>query len=275
MTTFYKPTSAGRRNMGKQDFAGLHDGRPLKSLTRIRTYAAARSHGKISVRHKGGAVKRLYRTVDFRQRDFDVEARVVRLEYDPNRSARIALIHYVNGMKAYILAPRTLQVDDTVMSSAKRIALKPGNRMPLKYIHIGTDVFNIEMKPGKGGQMVRGAGGSAQVMAREGGFVHVKLPSGEVRMIPEDAAASVGSLSNPEHGYLRIGKAGRSRHMGIRPGVRGVAMVPADRPHGGGEGRTGEGRIPKTPWGKPARGVKARKRHKKSNMYIVKRRKDK
>ena len=275
MATKYKPTSPGRRNMTKQDFSGLEKGERIKGLTKVRKYNAGRSNGKISVRHKGGGVKRVYRLVDFKQRDFDVEAKVARLEYDPNRSARIALIHFSNGKKSYITAPADLNVGDTVMSSQKRIDLKPGNRMPLKHIHIGTDVYNIEMTPGKGGQLVRSAGGSAQIMARDAGFVHVKLPSNEVRMIHEDAAASIGSLSNPEHGYIKIGKAGRSRHKGIRPSVRGVAMVPADHPHGGGEGKTGTGGHPKTPWGKAARGVKTRNKHKHSNMYIVRRKKPK
>ena len=273
MAVKYKPTSPGRRDMTKADFTGLEKGPRIKTLSKFKKNHAGRSNGKISVRHQGGGAKRLYRSVDFKQRDFDIEGTVVRLEYDPYRSARIALISYVNGKKAYILAPGGLEVGAKIVSSQKRVSLQPGNRMPLKDIHIGTDVHNVEITPGKGGQMVRSAGQSAQIMAVDGGFAHLKLPSGEVRMFAEDATASIGTLSNPEHGYVKIGKAGRSRHKRKRPSVRGVAMVPADHPHGGGEGRTGTGRHPKTPWGKPARGVKTRNKHKASNKFIVKQRK--
>jgi len=251
--------------------------KPVKKLTKPLKKTGGRGRdGRISVRHKGGGHKRRYRLVDFdRRKGEDVTARVEAVEYDPSRSAFIARIIYAHGERAYILAPQNLTVGDEVRSSATRLAVKPGNRMPLKFMPVGTFIYNIELSPGRGGSLVRSAGSSAQVMAREGGRVNVRLPSSEVRQILEDALATVGSLSNPEHRMVSIGKAGRSRWMGIRPTVRGSAMNPVDHPFGGGEGRTGAGlKRPKNLWGKGVRGVKTRKK-KESDKYIVSKRKSK
>ncbi|OGZ35327.1 MAG: 50S ribosomal protein L2 [Candidatus Portnoybacteria bacterium RIFCSPLOWO2_01_FULL_43_11] len=258
------------------DYSGLTKKKPEKKLTRKLIRKAGRGHkGRITVRHKGGGHKRKYRLIDFKQTDkMDIPAKVIALEYDPNRSCFIVLIEYPDKEKRYILAPHNLEVGQEIICREKA-ALKTGNRLLLKNIPTGTQVHNIELLPGRGGQIVRSAGSSAQVLANEGGYTHLKLPSGEVRMVKENCFASIGQLSNPEHNTVVIGKAGRSRWMGRRPTVRGSAMNPVDHPHGGGEGRTGIGlrRGPKTPWGKLAYGVKTRKKKKWSNKMILKRRK--
>jgi len=272
----YKPTTPSRRQMTGIDYSGLTKKKPEKKLTRKLIRKAGRGHkGRITVRHKGGGHKRKYRLIDFKQTDkMDIPAKVIALEYDPNRSCFIVLIEYPDKEKRYILAPHNLEVGQEIICREKA-ALKTGNRLLLKNIPTGTQVHNIELLPGRGGQIVRSAGSSAQVLANEGGYTHLKLPSGEVRMVKENCFASIGQLSNPEHNTVVIGKAGRSRWMGRRPTVRGSAMNPVDHPHGGGEGRTGIGlrRGPKTPWGKLAYGVKTRKKKKWSNKMILKRRK--
>lgn len=254
------------------DFSMLSKVKPYKNLLRKIQRKKGRSGGKITVRHKGGGHKRLYRIIDFRQNKLDVPAKVLSLEYDPNRTCFIALIRYEDGEKRYIIAPNLLKVGDKIICSLEA-PLAVGNRMMMKNIPVGTQVYNIELTPGKGGQIVRSAGSSAQVMAHEGGYVHLALPSREIRMAPESAMANIGQVSNPEHSFINLGKAGRSRWFGIRPAVRGTAMNPVDHPHGGGEGRQPLGMHPKTPWGKPALGLKTRKRKKQSNKYIIARRK--
>lgn len=247
--------------------------KPEKSLTRPLKRKGGRSQGTISVRHRGGGAKRRYRMVDPAHQNFDRPGRVETIEYDPNRTAFIARVLYQNGRRTYILAPRGLKAGDEIVSSSKSSTLKLGNRMPLKLIPPGTRVHNVELNPGQGGKLARSAGGSAQVMAREGGFVHLQLPSSEIRRVPEDALASIGELSNPERGMIRKGKAGRNRWRGVRPTVRGSAMNPVDHPLGGGEGRAPAGlRRPKNLWGKVIRGVKTRKRNKPSDFFIIQRR---
>ncbi|CAG0984223.1 partial 50S ribosomal protein L2, partial [Anaerolineae bacterium] len=233
---------------------------------------AGRNHtGRVTVRHQGGGHKRKYRIIDFKRDKFDVAGKVVSLEYDPNRSARIAKIEYADGDKAYIIAPLDLQVGDTVMNGPNA-ELRVGNAVPLKNIPVGTVVHNIELQPGKGGQMARAAGTSAQVLGKEGQYSLLRLPSGEVRMVHEECMATIGQVGNTDHGNVKIGKAGRKRWMGWRPGVRGIAMDPHSHPHGGGEGRSGIGMsAPKTPWGKPALGVRTR-RNKRTDQFIVRRR---
>ncbi len=247
---------------------------PEKSLTTpLKKKAGRNTRGVITVRHRGGGAKRLYRLVDFKREKHDVKAEVLALEYDPNRSSFIALIKYDDGKKSYILAPEKLKIGQKVISSANRVKPVPGNRMPLKHIPLGTTVSNIELTPGKGGQIVKAAGTYALILARDGQFTHLKMPSGEIRKIKETSMATVGQLSNAEHSNIVIGKAGRKRHMGVRPTVRGKAMNPVDHPHGGGEGRQPIGlKHPKTPWGAPALGYKTRKA-KSSDKFIVKRRK--
>ncbi|MBI3335869.1 MAG: 50S ribosomal protein L2 [Candidatus Portnoybacteria bacterium] len=258
----------------KQDFSMITRGEPAKRLTASISYKAGRSRGKISTRHKGGRVKRLYRTIDFNGEDmFGVEGSVETIEYDPYRSARIGLVLYANGERRYILAPQGVVPGDKVQTAKEKLPLKPGMRMPLALIPSGTLVHNIQLGPGRSKGLVRSAGSAAQVMALQGKWIQVKLPSSEIRLFPKDSLATVGQISNPEHSNITWQKAGRMRWRGIRPTVRGVAMSPYAHPHGGGEGRTGEGRHPKTPWGKPARGVKTRKKHKWSNRLIVQRRK--
>jgi len=248
---------------------------PTKSLLTIVPYKAGRSRGRISVRHKGGRSKRRYRLVDFKRERFDIPAKVETIEYDPFRSAFLARICYKDGRRSYILAPDGLKVGQEVVSSKTKIAVKIGNRMPLKFIPAGMQVYNIELKPGKGGQIVRSAGVWAQLMAIDQGYAQIKLPSSEIRLIPGDSMASIGQLSNPSHMIKKLTKAGDTRHRGVRPSVRGKAMNPVDHPHGGGEGRTPVGRKhPKTPWGKVARGVKTRGK-KASDKFILKRRKKK
>jgi len=268
----YKPTSPGRRNMSVSDFAEITRGAPEPSLTRglVKKSGGRNSNGRITSYHRGGGHRRRYRQIDFRRNKVDVPAKVAAIEYDPNRSANIALLHYADGEKRYILSPGGLKVGATVISSANA-EIHPGNAMPLSRIPLGTQVHAIEMKPGKGAQLVRSAGTSAQLMAREGNLATLRLPSGEMRMVHIDCMATVGEVGNSEHENQRIGKAGRSRWLGKRSNVRGVAMNPVDHPMGGGEGRSSGGRHPCTPWGKPTKGAKTRK-NKRSQKYIVKRR---
>ena len=266
----YNPYTPSRRNMTGLDFDVITKTTPEKSLTTsLKKTAGRNNQGKITVRHHGGGSKRKYRIVDFKRRKDDIPATVVSIEYDPNRTANIALISYADGEKAYILAPVGLKVGDKVMNGVNA-EIKVGNCLPLEAIPVGTEVHNIELYPGKGGQLVRSAGNSAQLMAKEGKYATLRLPSGEMRMVPIIARATIGQVGNIEHGLVNIGKAGRKRNMGIRPTVRGSVMNPNDHPHGGGEGRTSIGRPgPCTPWGKPALGLKTRKKNKKSNKMIV------
>ncbi|NMB09566.1 MAG: 50S ribosomal protein L2 [Tissierellia bacterium] len=270
----YKPTSAGLRSMSVLGFEEITKTTPEKSLTSSLSKSGGRnSYGRTTSRHRGGGAKRKYRIIDFKRNKDGVPGKVAAIEYDPNRTANIALINYADGEKRYILAPVGLKVGDTVESGTD-VDIVTGNALPLKFIPVGTTVHNVELKPGKGGQIVRTAGAEAQVMAKEGRFAQLKLPSGEFRLIHLECRATIGQVGNVAHELVTIGKAGRSRHMGIRPHVRGSAMNPVDHPHGGGEGRTPIGRpAPSTPWGKPALGVKTRRGKKKSNMYIVRRRK--
>jgi len=269
----YKPVTPSSRFKSNVDYSGLSKNRPEKSLTWGRKRAVGRAKGRISTWHKGGGAKRLYRLIDFKLNKFDIPGFVVSLEYDPNRSGFISLIKYADGEKRYQLAPQEVKIGDEVLISEKAL-LKPGNRLPLEKIPVGFFVFNIEFQPGKGAQLVRSAGALAKVMAHDSGYANVELPSKEVRKFPENSWATIGAVSNPEHDTIVIGKAGRSRLMGRRPTVRGSAMNPVDHPHGGGEGRTGIGlKHPKTPWGKPALGVKTRKRIRSSDKFIIKRRK--
>ena len=267
----YKPTSSARRFMSVLTFEEITKKKPEKSLTEhLKKHSGRNSQGKITVRHQGGGNKVKYRIIDFKRDKKDVPAKVAAIEYDPNRSAFIALLHYVDGEKRYILAPLDLKVGDTVMAG-ETADIKPGNALPLANIPVGTLIHNLEIKPGKGGQLVRSAGLSAQLMAKEGAFAQVRLPSGEVRKIPMDACATIGTVGNTDHENVRVGKAGRTRHMGVRPTVRGVVMNPCDHPHGGGEGKSPVGMpAPVTPWGKPALGYKTRKHKKYSNRLIVK-----
>lgn len=248
---------------------------PEKSLiTMLNRYAGRNMQGKITVRHRIGGAKKYYRLVDFNQKKYDMTAVVKSIEYDPYRSARIALISYQDGEKSYILAPGGMKVGDQVISSLGAVAPKMGNRMPLKYIPIGQAVFNVELSPGAKGTLARSAGSAAILLAVEGGFAHLKLPSGETRRVSENSSATIGQVSNPDHRLIRWGKAGRMRHKGRRPSVRGKAMNPVDHPHGGGEGLSPIGlKHPKTPWGKPALGVKTRKKGKWSDRFVLKRRK--
>lgn len=268
-----KPTSPGRRTQTYSSFEEITRSTPEKSLLAPLPKSGGRnSYGRITCRHRGGGHKRRYRIIDFKRDKTDIPAKVFSIEYDPNRGARIALLHYVDGEKRYILAPQNLNVGDTVVSSDKA-DIKPGNTLPLRAVPLGTLVHNVEMKEGKGGQMVRGAGNYAQVMAKEGKKVLLKLPSSELRLFPAGCKATIGQLSNPEHNNLSLGKAGRTRWLGRRPSVRGVVMNPVDHPHGGGEGRSSGGRHPCTPWGVPTKGFKTRKKNKANDKNIVKRRK--
>ncbi len=263
-----KPTSAGRRFMVKVVNDELHKGGPFEALTTSKSKTGGRNHyGRITTRHKGGGHKQRYRIIDFKRNKLDIPATVERLEYDPNRSANIALLKYADGEWRYIIAPRGLKAGDPVMAGT-RSPIKPGNALPLRSIPLGQQVHNIELKPGKGGQIIRSAGASAQVLAKEGRFVTLKLRSGEMRKFPADCFATIGQVSNPEHSLQVLGKAGATRWKGIRPTVRGVAMNPVDHPHGGGEGRTSGGRNPVTPWGVPTKGYKTRK-NKRTDKYIV------
>jgi len=266
-----KPTSAGRRFQTATDFAEITRSEPEKSLVvPLKKSGGRNSYGRVTARHRGGGHKRQYRLIDFKRNKLEVPGKVTSIEYDPNRTTRIALLHYVDGEKRYILAPQGLQVGDIVVSSATA-DIKPGNALPLLNIPTGTQVHNVELKPGKGGQMARAAGSYAQLMAKEGKQAHLKLPSGEVRMVPVDCRATIGQLSNVEQENVSLGKAGRKRWSGKRPHVRGVAMNPVDHPMGGGEGKSSGGRHPCTPWGVPTKGYKTRK-PKASDRYIVKHR---
>ena len=268
----YKPTSPARRFMSVLTFEEITKKTPEKSLTTdLRHRAGRNNQGKITVRHQGGGARRKYRIIDFKRQKDGIPATVKAIEYDPNRTCFIALLFYADGEKRYILAPLGLKVGDTVMSGPTA-DIQPGNCLPIANIPLGTLIHNVEIKPGKGGQMVRSAGVAAQVMAKEGAFAQVRLPSGEVRRVPMTARATVGQVGNTDHSNVRIGKAGRKRHMGIRPTVRGVVMNPVDHPHGGGEGRSPVGMpAPMSPWGKKTQGVKTRKHRKYSDKMIVSR----
>jgi len=267
------PTSPGQRGMIKSDYQEITTSTPEKSLLKpIKKTAGRNNTGRITCRHKGGGVKKAYRVIDFKREKFGVPATVKTIEYDPNRNVRISLVFYADGDKRYILTPEGLNVGDVIVSGLEA-PVQTGNAMPLDIIPLGTIVHNIELEAGRGGKMVRSAGNSAQVMAKEGNYVTIKLPSGEMRMVRKECMATIGALGNSEFKNLKIGKAGRKRYMGIRPTVRGVTMNPCDHPHGGGEGKTGPGGHPKTPWGKPALGYKTRKKNKASNKLIVRRRK--
>lgn len=268
-----KPTSPGRRFQTYDTFQDITRTEPEKSLLEPLSKSGGRNnYGRITVRHRGGGHKRRYRKIDFKRDKTEIPAKVFSIEYDPNRGARIALLHYADGEKRYILAPQNLSVGDTVLSS-ENADIKPGNALPLKAIPLGTLIHNIEMKIGKGGQMARGAGTYAQLMAKEGRHTLLKLPSGEIRMVLSECLATIGQLSNPDHSHISIGKAGRKRWIGRRPKVRGVVMNPVDHPHGGGEGKSSGGRHPVTPWGVPTKGYKTRSKRKASDKLIVKRRK--
>ena len=267
----YNPTTPSQRQLVLVDRRALHKGRPHKGLTEGLTKSGGRNNaGRMTVRHRGGGHKRLYRQVDFKRRKYDVPAKVLRLEYDPNRTAFIALIEYEDGEKSYILAPQRLGPGDQVISG-ERADIKPGNAMPLASIPVGTIVHNVEMKAGKGGQIARSAGTYVQLVGRDAGYALLRLGSGEARMVRAECMATIGAVSNPDQGNINIGKAGRARWLGRRPHVRGVAMNPVDHPHGGGEGRSSGGRHPVTPWGKPTKGAKTR-RNKKTSRLIMRRR---
>ena len=269
----YNPYTPSRRHMTGSDFSEITKSTPEKSLTVSKNSKAGRNaQGKITVRHRGGGAKRKYRIIDFKRYKDGIPATVKSIEYDPNRTANIALICYADGQKAYIIAPNGLQVGAVLMNGPEA-EIKLGNCLPLAQIPVGTMVHNVELHPGKGGQLVRSAGNAAQLMAKEGKYATLRLPSGEMRMVPIICRASIGVIGNAEHNLVNIGKAGRKRNMGIRPTVRGSVMNPNDHPHGGGEGKTGIGRPgPCTPWGKPALGLKTRKKNKQSNKLIVRRR---
>lgn len=264
----FNPTSPSRRNLVQVDRSDLHKGKPEKGLTEGLTKKGGRNNmGRITSRRRGGGHKRLYRVVDFKRTKMDVPAKVLRLEYDPNRTAFIALIQYEDGEKSYILAPQRLAEGDEVITS-RTADIKPGNCLPLRAMPVGTIIHNVEMKPGKGGQIARSAGAYAQLVGRDGGYAQIRLKSGEVRRVHQECVATVGAVSNPDHMNINLGKAGRKRWLGKRPSVRGVAMNPIDHPHGGGEGRTSGGRHPVTPWGKPTKGAKTRS-NKATDKFII------
>lgn len=269
----YKPTTPGRRGMTVTDYSGLSKVAPERSLLEpMKKKSGRNSYGRITVRHRGGGERRKYRIIDFKRNKLNMDAKVLTIEYDPNRSAFIALVQYEDGEKRYILAPNGLNVGDTVRSGADA-DVKPGNAMQMANIPVGTFIHNIELYPGKGAQLVRSAGNMAQLMGKENGYALVRLPSGEMRRIPVNCMATIGQVSNIDHNNVNYGKAGRKRHMGIRPTVRGSVMNPNDHPHGGGEGKSPVGRPgPVSPWGKPALGYKTRKKHHRSDKFIVKRR---
>ncbi|MCD8328391.1 MAG: 50S ribosomal protein L2 [Ruminococcus sp.] len=269
----YKPTTPGRRGMTVTDYSGLSKVAPERSLLEpMKKKSGRNSYGRITVRHRGGGERRKYRIIDFKRNKLNMDAKVLTIEYDPNRSAFIALVQYEDGEKRYILAPNGLNVGDTVRSGADA-DVKPGNALQMANIPVGTFIHNIELYPGKGAQLVRSAGNMAQLMGKENGYALVRLPSGEMRRIPVNCMATIGQVSNIDHNNVNYGKAGRKRHMGIRPTVRGSVMNPNDHPHGGGEGKSPVGRPgPVSPWGKPALGYKTRKKHHRSDKFIVKRR---
>ena len=268
----YKPITPGRRGMLGYTFEEITKTRPERSLIEpLKKHAGRNMYGRVTVRHQGGGNKRYYRIIDFKRDKRGIPAKVAAIEYDPNRTARIALLHYADGEKRYIIAPLGLQVGDTVLAGPEA-EIRPGNAMPIANIPTGTMIHNIELYPGRGGQLVRSAGSSAQLLAKEGDYAHIRLPSGEVRLVRQECYATIGQVGNVEHSNIKLGKAGRKRHMGIRPTVRGSAMSPRDHPHGGGEGRQPIGLPgPKSPWGKPTLGAKTR-RNKKTDKYIVRRR---
>ena len=270
----FRPYTPSRRNMTISTFEEITKKTPEKSLLATKKKNAGRnSYGRITVRHQGGGNRQKYRIIDFKRQKDGMEATVIGIEYDPNRSANIALIEYTDGTKSYILAPQGLTDGDKVVSGAGA-DIKPGNAMPIENIPVGIMIHNIELNPGQGGKLVRSAGQEAQLMAKEGAYAHVRLPSGEMRLVSVKCRATIGTIGNCDHENIKIGKAGRKRHMGIRPSVRGSVMNPNDHPHGGGEGRAPVGRPgPLTPWGKPALGYKTRAKNKTSNKFIVKRRK--
>ena len=269
----YKPTTPGRRGMTTMDYSELSKVAPERSLLEpLKKNAGRNSYGRITVRHRGGGNRRKYRVIDFKRNRFGIEATVMTLEYDPNRSAFIALVQYTDGVKSYIIAPIGLKVGDVIVSGPDA-DIKPGNALPLTNIPVGTVIHNIELYPGKGAQLARSAGNMAQLMAKENGMALLRLPSGELRNVPANCMATVGQVSNPEHSNVNYGKAGRKRHMGWRPTVRGSVMNPCDHPHGGGEGKSPIGRPgPVTPWGKPTLGYKTRKKKNRSDKFIVRRR---
>ena len=265
----YKPTTPGQRGLVLIDRSELWSGRPVKALTEGLAKKAGRNNaGRITMRRRGGGAKRLYRIIDFKRAKRDMEATVVRIEYDPNRTAFVALIEYTDGEQAYIIAPQRLGVGDKVVSGGK-VDVKPGNAMPFTGMPIGTIVHNIEMKPGKGGQIARAAGSYAQFVGRDGGYAQIRLSSGELRMVRQECVATVGAVSNPDNSNTNLGKAGRNRNLGKRPSVRGVVMNPVDHPHGGGEGRSSGGRHPVSPWGKPTKGARTRNKNKASSKLIL------
>lgn len=268
----YKPITPGQRGMTGYSFEEVTKSKPERGLTILRKSHGGRNvHGRVTVRHRGGGVRRFVRVVDFKRNRWDIPARVAAIEYDPNRTARLALLFYADGVKNYILAPLGLKVGDTVVSGTQ-VEIRPGNSLPLSSIPVGTMVHNLELKEGKGGQLVRSAGASAQLLAKEGEYAQVRMPSGEVRLVRQACYATIGQVGNLEHSNIKLGKAGRKRHMGIRPTVRGTAMSPRDHPHGGGEGRQPTGMPgPKSPWGRPTRGYRTR-RNKATTKYIVRRR---
>ncbi|MBQ7299195.1 MAG: 50S ribosomal protein L2 [Clostridia bacterium] len=272
-TIKYKPTTPARRNMSVPSFEEITKFTPEKSLVQIKKKHAGRNnYGKITVRHHGGGNKQKYRIIDFKRQTLDVPAKVIGIEYDPNRTAYIALIQYEDGTKKYIIAPQGLTAGDTVYSGASA-DIKPGNTLPIENIPVGTFIYNIELYPGKGGQLVRSAGCAAQLMAKENGMAQVRLPSGEVRLVRLNCVATIGTVSNIDHANVMVGKAGKTRHKGIRPHVRGSVMNPCDHPHGGGEGRAPIGRpTPVTPWGKPTNGYKTRSKKARTEKFIVKHR---
>ena len=265
----FKPTSPGTRQLVIVDRSDLWKGKPVKTLTEGLTKSGGRNnHGRVTSRRRGGGHKRTYRMIDFKRRKFDVAGTVERLEYDPNRTAYIALVSYEDGEQAYILAPQRLKAGDKVVASSKAADIKPGNAMPLANMPVGTIIYNVELKPGKGGQIARSAGTYAQLVGRDSGYAIIRLNSGETRLVLGSCMASVGAVSNPEHSNINHGKAGRSRWLGKRPEVRGVVMNPVDHPHGGGEGRTSGGRHPVSPWGKPTKGKRTRS-NKSTDKFIV------
>ncbi|MBS5793616.1 MAG: 50S ribosomal protein L2 [Lachnospirales bacterium] len=266
----FKPYTPSRRQMTVSDFSEITKKTPEKSLVvHIKKTSGRNNQGKITVRHHGGGHKKKYRIIDFKRNKDGINAKVVAIEYDPNRTSNIALISYADGVKSYIIAPNGLKVGD-ILSNGPDAEIRVGNALPMRNIPVGSEIHNIEMKPGAGGQLVRAAGNVAQLMAKEGKYATVRLPSGEMRLLPIDCRATIGQVGNIDHELINIGKAGKKRHMGIRPTVRGSVMNPNDHPHGGGEGRAPIGRpSPCTPWGKPALGYKTRKKHKASNKYII------
>jgi len=269
-----KPTTPGRRGATFDDFSDITKTKPEKNLITIKKKTGGRNaQGKITIRHRGGGAKRFIRFVDFKRTKFDIPAKVAAIEYDPNRGARLALLHYADGAKRYIIAPINLEVGQNIVSSKKRIEITIGNAMPIKYIPAGIAINNIELEVGRGAKIARGAGNAVYVMGVEGKYAQIKMPSGEIRLVKKECLCTVGQVSNPDKRHIKLGSAGRKRHLGIRPTVRGSAMNPVDHPHGGGEGNQPIGlKHPKTPWGKPALGVKTR-RKKATNRLIIKRRK--